>query len=585
MIDDNNYTNEKNDVDRDETSQRAIGCSNSHENINNNSSGENNVPMPCNILNNYNGDNVNGLLRRDQVVMHHALHYAPPYAAAAAARNTRIIDPLTGMIANNNNFISESIETTPVMTSLIPIGVQNHPSNYNSYIGQRMSIPTAQNLNLHNQICFQNEIPNFQSLQQGTTGSDSKNNSNNDNDQNEIASIMIGMKSNSISNTQEEEEQKQQQKSSNQPMDELKNHQTSSSVSNIHMDQNKAQSLSNNTNLGEEESSDQTVDEKIPQNNNMNQNKDSSKSNSQDLKSSSEAAVAKINTAPNKPEQQQQQQKQLLPQTQTRRSQRKSKPINYYQDRKEEKSITPWNERMEQLEEYVNKNGHCNVNKMINDENEKSLRRWLLSNRNRYKHNDLPEKRVHELSAFGFEFELQPDSDNNFGGDVVGIEDVINEPMLKTEKNRDSSSLSSSKNNSKFDKRWQTRLVELQSYKENNGHCNVKLKENNKLHYFVKNQRELYRKRMNGHETSLTEQRIQSLKSLDFDFTPNSKRGGGGRDEKIILEDIDHDRTITINEDQKITNMDIKTSDSVAGQRILGNRKCKKGKDDLHFTK
>ena len=64
---------------------------------------------------------------------------------------------------------------------------------------------------------------------------------------------------------------------------------------------------------------------------------------------------------------------------------------------------------------------------------------------------------------------------------------------------------------------WDDKIQELKAYKAIQGHVNVpKTEELKALGRFVNNQRQYYRKRMNGEATSLTDERIRCLEDVSF---------------------------------------------------------------------
>jgi hypothetical protein len=79
---------------------------------------------------------------------------------------------------------------------------------------------------------------------------------------------------------------------------------------------------------------------------------------------------------------------------------------------------------------------------------------------------------------------------------------------------------------------WDDRLSELVDYRKNNGHCNVPwcYSENIQLGQWVGTQRKEYRLHQEGKKSLMTPFRIQTLKSLDFEWDSHRKRGQRGND-------------------------------------------------------
>ena len=64
-----------------------------------------------------------------------------------------------------------------------------------------------------------------------------------------------------------------------------------------------------------------------------------------------------------------------------------------------------WNERLEELKEYKDKNGDCNVSTL--DENNKKLGNWVMHQRELYKNGKLSQDRIKLLNEIEFEWVLQ----------------------------------------------------------------------------------------------------------------------------------------------------------------------------------
>ena len=134
-----------------------------------------------------------------------------------------------------------------------------------------------------------------------------------------------------------------------------------------------------------------------------------------------------------------------------------------------------WNERLEELREYKEKNGHCKV-----PQRQGSLGGWVTTQRSYYRKKEAGEKtpltdeRVAALDAIGFQWSV-----------------IAN------------------------DECWHERLDELREYKEEEGNCNIPQKQG-RLGRWVAKQRKLYRKREDGEQTPLTDERVAALESIGF---------------------------------------------------------------------
>jgi hypothetical protein len=76
---------------------------------------------------------------------------------------------------------------------------------------------------------------------------------------------------------------------------------------------------------------------------------------------------------------------------------------------------------------------------------------------------------------------------------------------------------------------WEDRLSELADYRKIHGHCNVpqRCTENSKLAKWVKKQRSNYKLHLEGKRSHMTQFRIQTLESLEFDWKPSNSRVKG----------------------------------------------------------
>ena len=141
-----------------------------------------------------------------------------------------------------------------------------------------------------------------------------------------------------------------------------------------------------------------------------------------------------------------------------------------------------WQTRHEELIAFKQQNGHCNVPQQY-DQN-KSLGRWVRSQRNQYKlkckgkPSSMTAERQAALEEIGFEWRLL--------------------------------------NNSS----WHTRYKELIAYKHQNGHCNVpaRYEPNKDLAKWVSTQRYQYRLKFFDRPSFMTAERIAALKMIGFEW-------------------------------------------------------------------
>ena len=144
-----------------------------------------------------------------------------------------------------------------------------------------------------------------------------------------------------------------------------------------------------------------------------------------------------------------------------------------------------WDERLGQLKRYKAQNGHCNVS--MRDDRNKGLGIWVGTQRTEYKHmlegskSALTEERVEKLENIGFEWTIK--------GYVQKCT-------------------------------WDERLQQLKKFKAQYGHCNVPAdyESNKSLGQWVSNQRQKYKLLLQGSKSALTEERVEKLESLGFEW-------------------------------------------------------------------
>ena len=141
-----------------------------------------------------------------------------------------------------------------------------------------------------------------------------------------------------------------------------------------------------------------------------------------------------------------------------------------------------WNARYDELKEYHNKFGHCNVpNRFIPN---KKLGIWVRNQRSQFKksqlgkHTPLSSSRIVLLKKLGFEFNY-------------------------------------------LDAQWNRRYCELKQFKESHGHCNVphRYKANIQLGEWVGTQRTQYKRMCSNRWSHLNTNRIKALSALGFEWT------------------------------------------------------------------
>ena len=147
---------------------------------------------------------------------------------------------------------------------------------------------------------------------------------------------------------------------------------------------------------------------------------------------------------------------------------------------------TAWEDRLSDLADYRNIQGHCNVPFNCNENTR--LATWVGHQRTNYKLHlkgkisPMTLSRVQALESMGFEWEVFT--------------------------------------------AWEGRLGELADYRKIHRHCNVPTNygKNMKLANWVGTQRQQYRLRSEGKRSRMTLPRIQALESLGFDWQSSTSR-------------------------------------------------------------
>lgn len=190
-----------------------------------------------------------------------------------------------------------------------------------------------------------------------------------------------------------------------------------------------------------------------------------------------------------------------------------------------------WEQRLHELQEYKNQHGHCNVAVKGKDG---ELGKFVMNQRYYYKtrleqKNSLTPKRVEDLEKIGFVWTLK--------GRREGDKFLNNE------------------------EKWERNIEELKKFKEKFSHVNVaKSGEYMELGQFVGNQRYFYRRRLKGESTSLTDDRIETLSNLGFEWKARNKVGGSKVDISLKMKGS----TQVVEKDKEITLPDGSTIDSAS---------------------
>ncbi|GFH61991.1 hypothetical protein CTEN210_18467 [Chaetoceros tenuissimus] len=213
-----------------------------------------------------------------------------------------------------------------------------------------------------------------------------------------------------------------------------------------------------------------------------------------------------------------------------------------------------WNERYEELKEYKLQYGNCNV--PFNYELSKALGGWVIEQRQQYRkmsegvYSFMTQERVAKLETLGFSWVLRSKDTWNERFEELkefkaqqGHFNVPNKydankalgnwvQMQRQQYKRLSNGLKSTMTQERVEKlesigfvwnhlndTWEERYKQLTLYQSQNGHCNVS-RANKSLCGWATSQREQYRKMSSGLKSQMTQERVEKLESLGFEWTP-----------------------------------------------------------------
>lgn len=195
--------------------------------------------------------------------------------------------------------------------------------------------------------------------------------------------------------------------------------------------------------------------------------------------------------------------------------------------KKESKGQVQWQTRMQELRQFRKIHGHCRVPQKF-PENQ-PLGNWIMTLRRDFKKRESGEKssltaeRVAELDELGFDWSVRrgrsrhSDATKTSGVAVGEKEKVATTDAQPPSKKR----RVTTKQETKWQVQWQTRLEELRQFQRTHGHCRVpqKYPQNQPLGHWIMTVRRDYKKRENGQESSLTAENVAALNKLGFDWS------------------------------------------------------------------
>mmetsp|Transcript_14398 Transcript_14398/g.22483 ORF Transcript_14398/g.22483 Transcript_14398/m.22483 type:complete len:604 (-) Transcript_14398:90-1901(-) len=200
---------------------------------------------------------------------------------------------------------------------------------------------------------------------------------------------------------------------------------------------------------------------------------------------------------------------------------------------------TPWKVRFAELQSFKEEQGHTRVQvrgKKHDGENSSysQLGKWVEHQRTQYKlrsegkQSAMNAERIDLLEAIGFEWIIPrapraptstPQKRSSVDGDGDGgdNDDGTEGGGMVTPRRKKSRPGDRSVQTKKWNEKWE----ELKAYQQQHGHCRVaagKGKSYSKLGKWVEHQRTQYRLMKEGKSSSMTEERIERLKGVGFEF-------------------------------------------------------------------
>ena len=209
-----------------------------------------------------------------------------------------------------------------------------------------------------------------------------------------------------------------------------------------------------------------------------------------------------------------------------------------------------WKQRYQELAEYKKGHGHCNVSKGSIQEY-KQLGAWVKTQRSEYSKGRMPQDRMKQLNDIGFDWDPLASQWNKMFHKLVeynkhhgdcrvsqwsmGYKQLgrwVKEQRFQFKKLQTGKDSFMTEERivkldsvgfvwSPFDALWEERFEQLREYQKVYKHCNVPKNYDFKLALWVQAQRRQYRKFVNSERTSMSEERIDKLESIGFEWNPD----------------------------------------------------------------
>ena len=182
-----------------------------------------------------------------------------------------------------------------------------------------------------------------------------------------------------------------------------------------------------------------------------------------------------------------------------------------------------WDNKLRELIKYKEENGTCDVPPKC-PKDHKKLRNWVELQRQQYRlyrakrTTSLTLERINKLEEVGFEWRIS-DGVGDHGDSAKKKKRAIIDPTKD-----------------ELEEWWNTNFEELKAYREKNGHCRMHQRApvdsqrsrqgTSRLRDFASWQRKQWKRFQKGEPSDMTQERIQKLEEIGFEFVTNPKKGG-----------------------------------------------------------
>ena len=181
-----------------------------------------------------------------------------------------------------------------------------------------------------------------------------------------------------------------------------------------------------------------------------------------------------------------------------------------------------WDNKLQELIKYKEENGTCDVPPKCSKEHKK-LRNWVELQRQQYRLHrakrttSLSLERINKLESMGFEWRIS-DGAGDHGHSAKKKKRAIIDPTKD-----------------ELEEWWNTNFEELKAYRQENGHCRMHQRApvdsqrsrqgTSRLRDFASWQRKEWKRLQKGEPSDMTQERIQKLEEIGFEFVTNPKKG------------------------------------------------------------